>query len=82
MNYVKLMKRAISLADQYKYTAKPNPVVGCIIVKGKEIISEGAHEKFGCNHAEINAINSAKFCLLYTSPSPRDRSLSRMPSSA
>ena len=23
-----------------------------------------------------------KFCLLYTSPSPRDRSLSRMPSSA
>ena len=25
---------------------------------------------------------SAKGCLLYTSPSPRDRSLSRMPSSA
>ena len=25
---------------------------------------------------------SAKTCLLYTSPSPRDRSLSRMPSSA
>ena len=24
----------------------------------------------------------SKFCLLYTSPSPRDRSLSRMPSSA
>ena len=60
MNYVKLMKRAISLADQYKYTAKPNPVVGCIIIKDDQIISEGAHEKFGCNHAEINAINSAK----------------------
>ena len=54
MNYEKLMLRAISHANQYKYTAKPNPVVGCIIVKGKEIISEGAHEKFGCNHAEIN----------------------------
>ena len=59
MNYEKLMLRAISHANQYKYTAKPNPVVGCIIVKGKEIISEGAHEKFGCNHAEINAIRLA-----------------------
>ena len=27
-------------------------------------------------------LDSAKDCLLYTSPSPRDRSLSRMPSSA
>ena len=26
--------------------------------------------------------NSLKFCLLYTSPSPRDRTRSRMPSSA
>ena len=41
MNYEDLMKRAISLADQYKYTAKPNPVVGCIIVKNKTVISEG-----------------------------------------
>ena len=30
----------------------------------------------GTNHAWVN------HCLLYTSPSPRDRSLSRMPSSA
>ena len=37
MNYEKLMKRAISLADQYKYTAKLNPVIGCIIVKGETI---------------------------------------------
>ena len=28
------------------------------------------------------AVATAKTCLLYTSPSPRDRSLSRMPSSA
>ena len=27
-------------------------------------------------------LNAGKICLLYTSPSPRDRSLSRMPSSA
>ena len=60
MNYKKLMKRAISLADQYKYTAKPNHVVGCIIVKGETIISEGAHKEFGSNHAEVNAIEEAK----------------------
>ena len=30
----------------------------------------------------INAVFGTKVCLLYTSPSPRDRSLSRMPSSA
>ena len=29
-----------------------------------------------------NKASEAGFCLLYTSPSPRDRSLSRMPSSA
>ena len=60
MNYEKLMLRAISNANFYKFTAKPNPVVGAILVKGEEIISEGYHEKFGQNHAEINAINLAK----------------------
>ena len=30
----------------------------------------------------IHSINYYSDCLLYTSPSPRDRSLSRMPSSA
>ena len=60
MNYEDLMKRAISLADQYKYTAKPNPVVGCVIVKEKTIISEGAHKEFGSHHAEVNAIEAAK----------------------
>ena len=30
----------------------------------------------------LSAIYWSRFCLLYTSPSPRDRSLSRMPSSA
>ena len=34
--------------------------------------------------AVLTALEQAlsKFCLLYTSPSPRDRSISRMPSSA
>ena len=60
MNFEKYMLRAISLADTYKYTAKPNPVVGALLLKGNKIISEGAHERFGENHAEVNAISLAK----------------------
>ncbi|MDC1190991.1 bifunctional diaminohydroxyphosphoribosylaminopyrimidine deaminase/5-amino-6-(5-phosphoribosylamino)uracil reductase RibD, partial [Gammaproteobacteria bacterium] len=60
MSYLKYMRRAISLADIYKYTAKPNPVVGAILLKDQVIISEGAHERFGQAHAEINAIETAK----------------------
>ena len=59
MNYEEIMLRAISKAEKYKYTAKPNPVVGAILVKGKEIISEGYHVNYGKNHAEINAIINA-----------------------
>ena len=34
------------------------------------------------HHKVINLISLYEGCLLYTSPSPRDRSVSRMPSSA
>ena len=36
--------------------------------------------EFICANTDSQALSNA--CLLYTSPSPRDRSLSRMPSSA
>ena len=42
-------------------------------------ISYQEHEKLG--HAELQG-HQAMSCLLYTSPSPRDATLSRMPSSA
>ena len=60
MNYEELMLRAITKANKFKYTAKPNPVVGAIIMQGSEIISEGYHEIYGKNHAEINAIEEAQ----------------------
>ena len=60
MNYEELMLRAITKAEKFKYTAKPNPVVGAIIIKENEIISEGYHEIYGENHAEINAIEEAQ----------------------
>ena len=36
----------------------------------------------GIIHKNISIADQAKDCLLYTSPSPRDNTLSRMPSSA
>lgn len=54
------MERAIELAKKGIGKTKTNPLVGCVIVKDEKIIGEGAHLKFGENHAEINAIEDAK----------------------
>ena len=50
------LKRATDLAHKGKYLTKPNPMVGCVIVKDNEVIAEGYHMKYGSNHAEINAL--------------------------
>ena len=54
-----IMLRCINLAKQAKGYVSPNPLVGCVIVKDDKIISEGYHQKFGGEHAEIRAINTA-----------------------
>ena len=43
--------------------------------------SEGDTKQVDCDNVE-EFMNVLEFCLLYTSPSPRDRTRSRMPSSA
>ena len=53
------MKRALRLALKGEAWVSPNPMVGAVIVKKDRIIGEGYHQKFGGNHAEINAINRA-----------------------
>ncbi len=52
------MQIAFELAK--KGDASPNPQVGCVIVKDDKIIGQGYHEKFGQNHAEIQALNDAR----------------------
>ncbi len=59
MNDESFMKRALSLARKGKGWTSPNPMVGCVVVKEGRIIAEGYHKRFGENHAEINAIESA-----------------------
>jgi diaminohydroxyphosphoribosylaminopyrimidine deaminase/5-amino-6-(5-phosphoribosylamino)uracil reductase len=54
------MKRCLELALNGAQSARPNPMVGSVIVHENEIIGEGWHYKSGEPHAEVNAIASVK----------------------
>jgi len=53
------MARALQLAARGRFSAHPNPMVGCVLVRDGEVVGEGWHEKTGAAHAEINALLSA-----------------------
>jgi diaminohydroxyphosphoribosylaminopyrimidine deaminase/5-amino-6-(5-phosphoribosylamino)uracil reductase len=56
---VEYMQQAIRLAKKGLYTTDPNPSVGCVLVKDKEVVGEGWHQRAGEAHAEINALAQA-----------------------
>ena len=75
--------RKIKEIDAVASTAGPGLIV-CLSVGlsfGKAFASAINKPFIAINHLEGHAL-SPKHCLLYTSPSPRDREKSRMPSSA
>lgn len=53
------MSRAIELAKKGRFTTRPNPSVGCVIVKDNQIIGEGFHYQAGQPHAEVFALRQA-----------------------
>jgi diaminohydroxyphosphoribosylaminopyrimidine deaminase / 5-amino-6-(5-phosphoribosylamino)uracil reductase len=53
------MLRALALARRGQGHVEPNPMVGCVLVKGEEIVGEGWHQIFGGPHAEIHALGMA-----------------------
>ncbi|MBW3550463.1 MAG: bifunctional diaminohydroxyphosphoribosylaminopyrimidine deaminase/5-amino-6-(5-phosphoribosylamino)uracil reductase RibD [Proteobacteria bacterium] len=54
-----LMARALRLAERGAYTTKPNPMVGCVLAHGAEVIGEGFHARAGQPHAEVHALQAA-----------------------
>ncbi len=55
----RMMARALQLARFGRYSAKPNPHVGCVLVRGGEVIGEGFTQPAGGDHAEIQALKAA-----------------------
>ena len=60
------MRRCLQLAANGAANARPNPMVGAVIVADGKIIGEGYHVRCGEAHAEVNAFASVK---------PQDRHL-------
>ncbi len=53
------MAEALALAEQAAGRASPNPMVGCVLVRGGEIVGRGFHNGPGAPHAEAAAIRDA-----------------------
>ena len=56
----KYMHRCLQLALNGQQNAKPNPMVGAVIVVNGRIIGEGYHVRCGQGHAEVNAFASVR----------------------
>ena len=57
---IRYMRRCLQLAACGLGRVRPNPMVGCVIVKDGRIVSEGFHQYHGGWHAERNAILKAE----------------------
>ncbi|WP_284674639.1 bifunctional diaminohydroxyphosphoribosylaminopyrimidine deaminase/5-amino-6-(5-phosphoribosylamino)uracil reductase RibD [Moraxella haemolytica] len=56
------MNLAIEEAKKGQFTARPNPIVGCILIKNNLIIGRGFHPQTGLSHAEVFALQDAQNC--------------------
>ncbi len=56
----RMMARALQLARRARYSAMPNPHVGCVLVRDGHVIGEGFTRPAGGNHAEIEALTEAQ----------------------
>lgn len=53
------MAQALRLAERGAYTTRPNPMVGCVIVRDGVVVGEGFHQRAGGPHAEVFALRAA-----------------------
>ena len=71
------MRLALDLAERGRLTARPNPMVGAVVVKSGRIVGSGYHVRPGTGHAEVNALadvpdDVAKGSTVYVSLEPCD----------
>ena len=53
------MAHALRLAERGALTTRPNPMVGCVLVRDDEVVGEGWHQRAGGPHAEVHALRAA-----------------------
>jgi diaminohydroxyphosphoribosylaminopyrimidine deaminase/5-amino-6-(5-phosphoribosylamino)uracil reductase len=53
------MRRALELAARGSGETSPNPLVGCVVVRGGRAVGEGYHARLGGPHAETLALRRA-----------------------
>ena len=53
------MQRALRLAAKGLGAVEPNPLVGAVVAKGNQFISQGYHRQYGTPHAEVHALRAA-----------------------
>ena len=76
------MALAAELMDQLKHELKSNGVTYKDVGEALEISESSVKRLFRDQDMSLSRLERICGCLLYTSPSPRDLSTSRMPSSA
>jgi diaminohydroxyphosphoribosylaminopyrimidine deaminase/5-amino-6-(5-phosphoribosylamino)uracil reductase len=54
-----MMDLARRLAERGRYTVAPNPLVGAVVARDGNVLSQGWHARAGGNHAEIMALDEA-----------------------
>ena len=89
---MKMMRKHLGVIYDFALELKKDKVLTDIeftnnfeyMIRAMEDCIDTASERIECIHSsiEIVSMNDHYGCLLYTSPSPRDLSTSRMPSSA
>jgi len=55
----KLFARALDLAERGRDTVPPNPMVGAVVARGRQVFAEGWHRRAGGPHAEVAALERA-----------------------
>ncbi|MDE2784107.1 MAG: bifunctional diaminohydroxyphosphoribosylaminopyrimidine deaminase/5-amino-6-(5-phosphoribosylamino)uracil reductase RibD [Gemmatimonadota bacterium] len=69
----RLLRRSILLGRRGWGRVHPNPMVGCVVARGREVLAEGYHALFGGPHAEttaLAAVDNARGATLYSSLEP------------